>query len=325
MSEVGVEVAVDCTICLEAVHRPTQCGLMKMEDDTRELVASCKHTFHRDCVVAWARAQQAADKRPVSTSRSRRKPNPRCPTCRAEFTALIQKEKILQVATLLLPQFAGGGGLNDLVDDSEEDESEDSNHEEESKGSEEGKEGEGERRGDKDLLREFNAHYRPLDGGILSAAITGVRSNSYGASHSSSEGLLSSSSVRSHTDRGSSRVASFIAEAQQRSSELDALLQAKCSSTSLSDGGVERSSKKRNLKSGLAEEVAAAVALIDKAEAEAEAEAEAPPPLAPPPPISDPTAAPLPRVRRKKKPRRPDQGSFPCPAPIVEFLPPMKK
>ena len=105
-----------CTICLEGVNTSSKCGLMRMKDDTRELVSSCKHYFHPDYVVAWARAQQMADKRPMSTSRSRRKPNPRCPTCRAEFTALIQKEKILHVATLMLPQFSGGGGLNDIQD-----------------------------------------------------------------------------------------------------------------------------------------------------------------------------------------------------------------
>ena len=182
-----------------------------------------------------------------------------------------------------------------------------------------------ERRGrgeDKDLLREFHAHYR--------TKTPVVHSNSQMASSSPTGNLLSTSSIRSHTERGSSRVASFIAEAQQRSSELDAFLQSSSSngsSNSSSNSSSRRSTeggKKQKLKSGLAAEVAAAVAAReqrDKAEAQVQA------PIAPPPIISDLAAAPcpVPRVRRKEKRKSSDQAVPPGRSPLLAVLPPLDR
>ena len=114
-----------CVICLEDIQEGDACGLLGGEGKAEK--ASCSHIFHRDCVVAWGKAAYSADKRPVSTSRSRRKPLPKCPTCRAEFGAfkLIKSGKQVQLATIMLDQFKNGGSLTNLEQgDSEEYDSE---------------------------------------------------------------------------------------------------------------------------------------------------------------------------------------------------------
>ena len=111
-----------CVICLEEIDNMSECALLDADGSNR----ACKHTFHRDCAVAWAKATYSADKRPISTSRSRRKPLPKCPTCRAQFSGfeICQSGTTIKLATLVLAQFRGGGGLADLVDEEEEEEEE---------------------------------------------------------------------------------------------------------------------------------------------------------------------------------------------------------
>ena len=250
-------------------------------------MSSCQAASIISIVIAsWLGLEPSRwqDKRPMSTSRSRRKPNPRCPTCRAEFTALIQKEKILHVATLMLPQFTGGGGLNDIQDseeDEDESEGEDNSYEDEDEDEEDEDEEDEERRKERMTRTSYENSMNTTGLQIEAERMKRVRQRARREpqSHStSSKDLLSSSSVRRYTDRGSSRVASFIAEAQLRSGELDAFLNDM--SVSISIRSKSRSSegvgKKRNLKSTLAVAIAAAVAAKEQQD---KAETQLQPPL----------------------------------------------
>jgi hypothetical protein len=223
-----------CVICLEEITSTQKCGLL------RDGKKACSHVYHRDCVVAWGKAAYSADKRPVSTSRSRRKPLPKCPTCRAEFGAFIMQEsgKTIDLVTIMLPKSSSRTALANFCEDEDDDEEED---EEEDDDDDDTADDDDDSQQQEVLLAAFQQHYiqREQTNWLVadnSAAHqrsrgSNVNVDGRGRHAAAATGRTSSTATTTMSgqmeesmSRGAAFVAQCIADARRRSAEIDTIL-----------------------------------------------------------------------------------------------------